>query len=107
MLGAEVGDVVALDPDRDLVHAERLRELGERLGPLAAAALTAQLVLGQRQLRVALGELAQPPLVAALGGADLDGGAAALGQRLGEQRRSGSASSGPTTTSGGTVGDAS
>ncbi len=34
--------------------------------------LAAQAVLGERQLGVALGQLAQAPLVAALGDADLD-----------------------------------
>ena len=58
----------------------------ERLDPLRAAALGAQPVLVERQPRIALGELEDPPLVAALGVADLDRRAAPLGQRLGEQR---------------------
>ena len=54
------------------------------LDPAGAAVLAAQAVLVERQLGVALGELAQPAFVAALGGVDLDRGAAALAQRLGD-----------------------
>ena len=84
MLGADVGDVVALDPERHLLHPERLGELRERRRALGPAPLLAQPVLGQRQLRVALGELAQPALVAALGRPHLDLGAAPLAERLGQ-----------------------
>ena len=72
VLGPDVGDVVALDPDRRLIHPDRLGELGERLGSLATLAFPAELVLGERQLRVPLGELAKLALVAALGRSDLD-----------------------------------
>ena len=51
---------------------ERLAQRGERLDPLLAAVLAAQLVLVEGELRVALGQLAQPALVAALGDPDLD-----------------------------------
>ena len=44
----------------------------ERVDPLAAAPLLAQLVLGERQRGVALGQLAQAPLDAALGDPHLD-----------------------------------
>ena len=70
-----------------------------------AAALAAQLVLGERELGVALGELAQPALVAALGDPHLDRAAAALAERLGEQPGALARASGPTTTSRGTAGD--
>ncbi len=69
------------------LHAERLLQLGERLDALLAPALAAQAVLGEGQPRVALGELAQAPLVAALGDANLDGAAALHRERLGQQRR--------------------
>ena len=57
---------------------------GERLDPARAAVLAAQPVLVEGELGVALGQLAQAPFVAALGGAHLDRGAAPLAQRLGE-----------------------
>ena len=105
VLGADVGDVEALDPHRQLVEAERLLEGGEGVDALLAPALAPQPVLGERELRVALGELAQPALVAALGDADLD--------RAPRRELSASATSalrsriaGPTTTSPGTAGAA-
>ncbi len=58
----------------------------ERLDALAAAVLRAQPVLVERQPRVALGQLEDAPLVAALGVPDLDRRAAALGQRLAPAR---------------------
>ena len=67
---------------------------GQRLDPAGAAVLAAQPVLVEGELGVALGQLAQPPFVAALGGADLDRGAAALAQRLGEDARRGRAGRG-------------
>ena len=57
----------------------------ERLDALLAAALGLQALLVERQQRVALGELEDPALVAALGGADLDLAAAALPERLGQR----------------------
>ena len=44
----------------------------ERLDALLAAALVLEALLVERELRVALGELEDPALVAALGRADLD-----------------------------------
>ena len=72
MLRAEVRDVVALDPDRQRVHPERLAQVVERIHPLLAAALGAQLVLLDREPRVALGQLVQAALLAALRVAQLD-----------------------------------
>ena len=63
---------------------ERLLERVERLHALLAAALGAQLLLVEREPRVALGEVEDAALAAALGGADLDRAAAALGQHLGQ-----------------------
>ena len=87
MLAAEVGDVEALDPHRQRSQVERLLQRGERVDALLAAALPAEPVLGERQAGVALGQLAQPPLVAALGDPDLDRAAAPGRERLGEHRR--------------------
>ena len=72
MRAAEVGDVKALDPHRQRVEAERLLEALERLHAALAAALVAQTLLVERQARVALGELEDAALVAALGRAQLD-----------------------------------
>ena len=79
---AQVGDVEALDPHGDRLHAQRLLEAVEGLDALGAPALGAQPVLVERQAGVALGQLEDAPLVAALGVADLDRAAAALGQQL-------------------------
>ena len=74
----------------------------ERLDALLAAALGAQLLLVEREPRVALGQLEDAALVAALGGAQLDRTAAALARA--PRRPSGSApTSRCTTTSGGIV----
>ena len=92
MRAHHVRDVEALDPHRDRVEAERLLEPVERLDAAAAAVLGAQPVLVERQARVALGQLEDAALVAALGVLDLDRRAAALAQRererLGVARRS-------------------
>ena len=98
---AEVGDVEALDAHRQHVHAERALEPVERLDPLAAAALGAQAVLVEREAGVALGQLEDAALVAALGVPHLDRAAAALGERLGDQLRSPSARARGTITWGG------
>ena len=85
--------------------AERLLQRRQRVHPLLAAALLAQLVLGEREPRVALRQLAQAPLVAALGDPHLDRPAA---PRRRAPRRAGGAvraARGPTTTSRGTAGD--
>ena len=68
----QVGDVEALDPQRQRVERQRALQLVERLDALLARALGLQPLLVQRQQRVALGELEHPALVAALGGAHLD-----------------------------------
>ena len=86
MLAADRRDVEALDADRQLLHAERLRQRAEALDPAGAAVLAAQAVLVEGQLGVALGELAEAAFVAALGRVDVDRGAAALGQRFGDRR---------------------
>ena len=85
VLSSQIGDVVALDPDRGLVQFERLRQLIEGLGPLTPGALPAQALLGEGELGVALGELAQAALVAALGGPDLHRGPATPADCEGEQ----------------------
>ena len=72
MRAAEVRDVEALDPQRDRVEPERLLQALERLDALLASALGAQLLLVEREPRVALGQLEDAALVAALGGAQLD-----------------------------------
>ena len=89
MGAAQVGDVEALDADRRHVQAERLLQALERLHATLAAALAAQLLLVQRELRVALGELQEAALLAALGRAQLDGPAAPAGERAGERVRVG------------------
>ena len=105
MLGAEVGDVEPLDPDRQLLEAERVRERLERVDPLLAAALAAHLVLRERQLRVALGELPQTALVAALRHPNLNRAVAPALERLLEELLR-SRIAGPSTTSRGTDGAA-
>ena len=81
----QVGDVEALDAQRQRVEPERLLQPVERLDALLAAALGLELLLVERELGVALGEVEDAALVAALGGAQLDAPAAALGQRLGQR----------------------
>ena len=82
MRPAEVGDVEALDAHGQDVEPERPLEAVERLDALLAAALGLELLLVEREPRVALGELEDAALGAALGGADLDRAAAALGEDL-------------------------
>ena len=84
MRAAQVRDVEALDAHRQRVEPQRLLEPVERLDALLAAALGLELLLVEREPGVALGEVEDPPLAAALGGADLDRAAAALGEELGE-----------------------
>src|SRR3954464_4288416 len=85
LLGAhQVADVEALDAQRQHVEPERLLEPLERLGALLAAALGLQALLVEREPRVALSELEDAALVAALGQAYLDGGAPAQRERLGQ-----------------------
>ena len=63
--------------------AERGLQAVERLDALLAPALGLELLLVEREPRVALGQLEDAALAAALGGADLDRPAAALGEQLG------------------------
>ena len=72
MRAAEVGDVKALDADRRHVEAERLLQAVERLDAALAATLGLQPLLVERQARVALGQLEDAALLAALGRAQLD-----------------------------------
>ena len=59
----------------------------ERLGPLLAAVLAPQPVLGEREVGVPLGQLAQPPQIAARGHPDLHLRVALARERLGEHLR--------------------
>src|SRR3954451_22820302 len=70
-------DVEALDAQRDRVEAERVLEAVEGLGPGLPPALGLELLLVELEARVALGEVEDAPLVAALGFAELHGRAAA------------------------------
>ena len=101
MRAAEVGDVEALDPYRRHVEAERVLEPVERVDAALATALDPQAVLVECEARVALGELEDAALVAPLGGAQLDGAAAAAGECLGERRQpGGSVAGGPSRGAG-------
>jgi hypothetical protein len=80
----EVRDVEALDPQGQRVEPERALQAVERLDALLAPALLLELLGVERERRVAVGQLEDPLLVAALGEADLDPPAAALGQQLGD-----------------------
>ena len=84
---ADVRDVEALDPHRQRVQLQRLLEPVQRVDALLAPALGLELLLVEREPRVALGEVEDPALAAALGGADLDRPAAPLGQHLARARR--------------------
>ncbi len=86
MRAAEVGDVEALDADRRHVEPERPLQPLERLDAALAAALGAQPLLVEREARVALRELEDAALLAALGRAQLDRAAATLRERFGERR---------------------
>jgi hypothetical protein len=77
-----VRDVEALDAHGKRVQPDRGLEAVERLHPLLAPALGLELLLVERQARVALGQLEDAPLAAALGDADLDAPPAPLGQDL-------------------------
>ena len=78
----------------------------EGLDPLLAAVLPAQLVLGERELRVLLGQLAQPAQVAARGDPHLDLRVALAARAPRRARSVRSFSSGPTITLPGTAGAA-
>ncbi len=105
MIAAEVRDVEALDANRQLLHPERLAEVGERVDAALAPMLAAQPVLVEGEAGVALGQLAQAPFVAALGHPHLDRAAAPLGKRRGEHIGA-LAQVGPTTIVRGTAGEA-
>ena len=80
-----VRDVDALDAQRCAVEPERVLDLLQRRRAGREVAGAAQLVLGERLLGVALDGLGQRPLVAALGDADLDAGAAQPAEPLGQR----------------------
>ena len=73
----------------------------ERLDALLAAALGLQPLLVEREPRVALGQLEDAALVAALGGADLDRRAAALARAPRRARSASSHARAGTITCGG------
>ncbi len=87
VLPHRVRDVVALDPDRERLEVERLAKLLERLDTACAPLLGLRLRTRERVARVLVGELLQPALLAALGDADLDARAAALGEELRDCRQ--------------------
>ena len=68
---------------------QRALQAGERLDALLAPALGLELLLVEREPRVALRQLEDAPLAAALGRADLDRPATALAQQLGEHAQLG------------------
>ena len=69
---AEVRDVEALDADRRDVEAERLAQALQALAARSSRALGATLLAFERQRGVALGQLEELALLAALGRAQLD-----------------------------------
>jgi hypothetical protein len=85
VVGPEVRDVEALDPDRERLELQRVLQRGQGVHALLTAALGAQLVLGEGKARVALGKLPKLPLVTALGDADLHRSAATGRQRVGKE----------------------
>ncbi len=82
---SEVGDVEALDADRRHVELEHPLQALERLHPALAPALGAQALLVERQQRVALCQLEDPTLLAALRLAQLHRPTAAARQRIGQR----------------------
>ena len=80
-------DVEALDPERQRLEVERLAQLLERLDAPQPALLALREVAREHVERVLVGEPLQAPLLAALGGADLDPRAAPLRQQLRERRQ--------------------
>ena len=87
MLAADVRDVEALDADRQALHPQSVLERGHGVDPRLPTALAAQAVLGERQPRVPLRELAQAAQVAALGNTHFDRSAPLCRERLGQQGR--------------------
>ena len=98
MHAAQVREVEALDPHRQGVEPERPLQAVERLDALLAPALGLELLLVEREPRVALGEVEDAALAAALGGADLDRAAAPLGEDLLEESSSEPSAISPWTT---------
>ena len=82
MRAADVRDVEALDPHRQRGEPKLALQPVERLHALLAPALGLELLLVEREPGVALGEVEDPPLGAALGRPDLHRAAAALGEDL-------------------------
>lgn len=78
-------DVEALDAQRGRPHAERLADLVERLAAGGQVAGPAQLVPGERVLRVALDRLHERPLVAALGHPQRHPAAPVAGKPVGQR----------------------
>ena len=66
MSSLQVGHVEALDSQRNRVQPQRLLQAVQRLDALLAPALGPQLLLVDRQPRVALGQLEDAAFVAAL-----------------------------------------
>ncbi len=83
----DVGDVVALDAERQAFEVEPLPKLLERLDPAKPLLLGRRGLRLQREPRVLGRELLKTPLLAALGRANLDPRAAALGEELRERGR--------------------
>src|SRR5947208_986315 len=79
---ADALDVEARDSHVQVVHAHCDLEPVDRVHALLAPALGLELLLVEREQGVALRESQDAALAAALGGADLDRTAAALGQQL-------------------------
>src|SRR6185437_3657889 len=86
---AEVGYVEALDPHRQRVEAERLAQVVERVDPLLASPLAAELVLLEREACVSLGELVNPALLTPARVPELDWPLPAVLQQLLHDLRSG------------------
>src|SRR4051794_11662287 len=68
LLPLDVRDVEALDANRQRLEVERLAQFLERLDASRAPRLGDKRLGVERELRVLLRELLQPPLLAALGG---------------------------------------
>jgi hypothetical protein len=78
----QVGDVEALDADRQALQVERLAQLLERLHAAQAALLGLDGIRLESDARVLLGELGEPALLATRGRADLHPRPASLREEL-------------------------
>ena len=85
----QVGDVEALDANRNGFEFERPPQAVERLGAVLSAPLGFELVFLECELCVALGQLEDAPLLAALRGPDLHRTVALRRQRRDRRRRHG------------------